>query len=111
MKKRCPEHGYQILNDIGVLYLKLLQLHTTMETFLEDYKQIPERKEILEFYFALTTFLNIADLIDESYVIYDELTSDGRFMVRLYCVHPANNLKLCLDKGYRLFSFRQRSCR
>ena len=99
LKKRCPEHGYQILNDIGVLYLKLLQLHTTMETFLEDYKQIPERKEILEFYFALTTFLNIADLIDESYVIYDELTSDGRFMVRLYCVHPANNLKLCLDKG------------
>jgi DNA excision repair protein ERCC-2 len=99
LKKRCPEHGYQILNDIGVLYLKLLQLHTTMETFLEDYKQIPERKEILEFYFALTTFLNIADLIDDSYVIYDELTSDGRFMVRLYCVHPANNLKLCLDKG------------
>ena len=99
LKKKCPEHGYQILNDIGVLYLKLLHLHTTMEAFLEDYKQIPERKEILEFYFALTTFLNIADLIDDSYVIYDELKSDGRFMVRLYCVHPANNLKLCLDKG------------
>ena len=31
--------------------------------------------------------------------MYDELKSDGRFMVRLYCVHPANNLKLCLDKG------------
>ena len=99
LKKKCPEHGYQILNDIGVLYLKLLHLHTTMEAFLEDYKQIPERKKILEFYFALTTFLNIADLIDDSYVIYDELKSDGRFMVRLYCVHPANNLKLCLDKG------------
>lgn len=99
LKKKCPEHGYQILNDIGVLYLKLLQLHTTMEVFLEDYKQIPERKEVLEFYFALTAFLNIADLIDDSYVIYDELTPDGRFMVRLYCVHPANNLKLCLDKG------------
>lgn len=99
LKKKCPEHGYQILNDIGVLYLKLLHLHTTMEAFLEDYKQIPERKEVLEFYFVLTTFLNIADLIDDSYVIYDELTPDGRFMVRLYCVHPANNLKLCLDKG------------
>lgn len=99
LKKKCPEHGYQILNDIGVLYLKLLHLHTVMEAFLEDCKQIPERKDILEFYFALTTFLNIADLIDDSYVIYDELTPDGRFMVRLYCVHPANNLKLCLDKG------------
>ena len=99
LKKKCPENGYQILNDIGVLYLKLLHLHTTMEAFLEDYKQIPERKEVLEFYFVLTTFLNIADLIDDSYVIYDELTPDGRFMVRLYCVHPANNLKLCLDKG------------
>ena len=42
LKKKCPEHGYQILNDIGVLYLKLLHLHTTMEAFLEDYKQIPE---------------------------------------------------------------------
>lgn len=105
LKRNCEDGTYHILNDIGVLYLKCLQLHAALETFLEEQKQIPERKDVLEFYFHLTSFLNIAELLDDSYVIYDEILPDGRFMVKLYCVHPANNLKLCLDKGVSTIFF------
>jgi Rad3-related DNA helicase len=105
LKKKCDGKSYMILNDIGVLYYKLMNLHSALENFLEEFKHIPERKQILELYFNITNFINIADLMDDSYVIYDELLNDGKFMVKLYCVHPANNLRLCLDKGISTIFF------
>lgn len=99
MKKALADENYQVLTGLGDIHFKLLNLHSAMESFLEDYKHIPERKEVLDFYFKLASFLNISDLVDDSYVIYDELLYDGRFMLKEYCVHPANNLKTCLDKG------------
>lgn len=38
-------------------------------------------------------------MMDENYVVYDEIRDDGRFVVRLYCVKPAVNIRNCLDKG------------
>ena len=105
MKKALGDDNYQVLTGLGDIHFKLLNLHSAMESFLEDYKHIPERKEILDFYFKLTSFLNISDLVDDSYVIYDELLYDGRFMLKEYCVHPANNLKTCLDKGIATIFF------
>ncbi len=105
MKKALTGEDYRILDGLGDIHFKLLNLHSALERFLEDYKQIPERKEVLDFYFKLTSFLNISDLVDDSYVIYDELLPDGKFMVKEYCVHPANNLKQCLDKGIATIFF------
>ncbi len=106
LKRNCEDGTYHILNDIGVLYLKCLQLHAALEAFLEEQKQIPERKDVLEFYFHLTSFLNIAELLDDSYVIYDEIFAGWQiYGKKLYCVHPANNLKLCLDKGVSTIFF------
>lgn len=105
MKRACMEENYQVLSSLGDLHFKLLNLHSGLESFLEDFKHIPERKEVLEFYFKLNTFLNISELLDDSYVIYDEILPDGRFMIKLYCVHPANNLRNCLDKGIATIFF------
>lgn len=99
LKKEVPNDGYAVLSGIAGLHLKLLGLHDALSVFLEDHTQIPERKEVLNFYFNLTSFLNIAEMIDENYVIYDEILPDGRFMVKLYCVKPAANISTCLDKG------------
>lgn len=99
MKRACMDEQYQVLSSIGDLHFKLLNLYSGLETFLEEYKHIPERKDVLEFYFKLNTFLNIAELLDDSYVIYDEILPDGSFMLKLYCVHPASNLRQCLSKG------------
>ena len=88
-----------MLSSIAPLHLKLLSLHEAIQLFLEEHRQIPERKEVLNFYFNLTSFLNIAEMMDENYVVYDEIRDDGRFVVRLYCVKPAVNIRNCLDKG------------
>lgn len=99
MKKDCTDSTYRELDDITELYLRLLTLHARLESFLEKYSHIPEKKDVLDFYFNLTGFLNIAELEDDSYVIYDEILPDGKFIVKLYCVHPAENLEKCLEKG------------
>ncbi len=37
-------------------------------------------------FFGLRSFLNIHDLLDKNYVIYSEMQSDGRFMVKAFSV-------------------------
>ena len=104
LKKLCDnEKRYTLIPDMGGLYLKLLRLHAQLESFLEESKEIPALKshaeEILEFYFKINQFLNIYELVDESYEIYAEQTSDASFMLKLYCIHPAKNLSDCIEKG------------
>lgn len=103
-KKECEnEKGYTIIHNMDSLYLKLLRLHAQMESFLEESKEIAALKshkdEIMNFYFQINQFLNIYELIDESYEIYGEQVSDTSFMIKLYCIHPAKNLTDCIEKG------------
>lgn len=104
IKKLCDnEKGYVIVPDIDTLYLKLLRLYAHMESFMEESREIgalkPHKDEILDFYFQINQFLNIYDLMDESYEIYGEQISSTSFMLKLYCIHPASNLTECIEKG------------
>ena len=56
-------------------------------------------KQILEFYFEISHFLTIYDLVDSKYVMYDEILSDGRFRVKLFCVDPSSNLANCMMRA------------
>lgn len=103
-KKECDnDKGYALISDMGGLYLKLLRVHAQLEAFIEESKEIaalkPHKDEILDFYFRINQFLNIYELLDESYEIYGEQVNDKSFMVKLYCIHPANNLSECIGKG------------
>lgn len=99
LKKKLGTEEYQVLPDFQVLHFALLNAYSAMENFIEEHRNIPEKKEILEFFFKLNTFLNISELVDENYIIYDQLLSDGSFMLKLYNVLPAVNLASCLEKG------------
>ena len=67
---------------------------------VENYIKIFEDRDfVLDFYFELRDFLNIFEGIDEAYRIYSELTENGTFMIKLFCMNPANYLKECLEKG------------
>lgn len=57
------------------------------------------RKKVLEFYFQVRSFLAIYEELDDSYEIYTEHTKDGRFRVKLFCIHTANKIGQCLEKG------------
>lgn len=103
-KKECDnDKGYAMIPSMDSLYLKLLRLHAQMESFLEESREIPalsaHREEILDFYFQINQFLNIYDLVDDSYEIYGEQVRDTSFMIKLYCIHPAKNLSECIEKG------------
>lgn len=97
LKKQC--NTYMELEGIGGFYLHLLNLLGEYEEFLDDYKEIQDRDEIVNFYFQLNNFYNMYDRFDDSYVIYTENRPDNSFMIKLYCVHPATNLTSCIEKG------------
>lgn len=103
LKRECTT--YQELESLGGFSVSLLNVMGEMENFLEELEEGELRKEVLEFYFQVRSFLYIHDLLDENYVIYSQHDEDGRFRVKLYCVNPAVNLQDCLDKGISTIFF------
>lgn len=97
LKRNCE--GLTVINSAAHIYLKLLSLMAEMERFLEEYKQEPAREEVLKLYFEVRSFVNIYEKVDENYLIYTEITEEGKFILRLFCVNPAVNLKEYMDKG------------
>ena len=91
--------GYVVHEEINALAVLLNSLYGELENFLDDNRQFEDREQVLDFYFELRSFLMVYDRLDEAYTIYSEILPDGRFMVKLFCMNPAGNLKECLEKG------------
>lgn len=98
LKREC-EDGCQRLSSVSGFSLQLMHLTSELDKFLEKLTQEELRKTLTDFYFEIRDFLGICDRLDENYEIYTELQEDERFWIHLYCVRPAVNLRLCLDKG------------
>lgn len=103
LKRECET--YQVVESLGGLAVSLMNVMGEMESYLEELEDGEVRKEILDFYFQVRSFLYIYDLLDENYVMYTQHDEDGRFRVKLYCVNPAKNLQNCLDKGVSTIFF------
>lgn len=97
LKREC-EH-YQILKSVSHIALKLMNVLWKLEDYLEECKDAEKKKRVLDFYFAVRSFLNIHDIMDENYVIFSEMMEDGRFQIKLFCVNPAVNLQNYLEQG------------
>ena len=97
LKRECE--NYEILKDINALYLQLLTLSGELQEYLEIAEDPEVKKAVTEFYLNLRTFLNTYDVLDESYTIYSQMCSDGKFRLHLFCIHPANRLKEYLQHG------------
>lgn len=97
MKKQCDQ--YREEEFISPFVLALTRAYATMDEFLEDHEEFPDRNEILDFYFQIAHFLNIYEIMDDKYVTYSQLMSDGGFMLKLFCMDPSTNLMLCMAKA------------
>lgn len=97
LKRECE--NYRIEEFIDPFVRALTRLGAAFEDYLEDHEDSPVRKDILEFYFEVSHFLERYELVDESYVTYSELESDGSFILKLFCVNPAKNLRECMMRG------------
>lgn len=102
-KRGCGD--YMVHESINDLVFALMRLASEMERFLQKPLTIPERDEVMEFYFGLRNFLNIYELVDENYVIYSSMEEDGSFALKLYCADPSVNLQACLDRGHSTVFF------
>ena len=97
LKRQCD--GCTILTSIDSVINPLNRLSGIMSEYLEDHKEGPCREEILLFYFDISRFLTIYDLVDDHYVMYSEFSEDGSFLIRLYCADPSRNLAACMARG------------
>lgn len=97
LKRECE--GCQVVEQTDGLVRALMRLGAAIEDYLEDHEESPVRAEILSFYFEVSHFLEMYELVDENYVTYSELREDGSFIVKLFCVNPAGNLRNCMRRG------------
>ena len=97
LKRECED--YQILNSVSHIALKLMNLLSEMERFLEEPSDDAIRESVLNLYFQVRSFIGIHDILDENYVVYSELEENGRFKIKLFCVNPAENLQNYLEYG------------
>ncbi len=102
-KRECNES--KVLDDISVFVRALERLYTTMEDYLENHDESPVREEVLEFYFKVSHFLLIYEIMDNKYITYDFLQSDGSFVLKLFCVDPSKNLAACMERGVSTILF------
>ena len=96
-KRECE--SYVVYENVGNLIFSLMRLASELDDFLQKPMEFQGRKDLLDFYFSVRNFLSIYDLVDDHYVIYTKLLDDGRFMLKLFCVDPSENVQNCLDKA------------
>lgn len=96
-KRECET--YTIYESIGAFAFSLMRLMSLLDIFLQSRGEMPERKEITEFYLNLRHFMNMFERVDENYVLYSDFDETDRFCLHLYCVNPSVNLQECLERG------------
>ena len=96
-KRECET--YTIYESIGAFAFSLMRLMSLLDIFLQSRGEMPERKEVAEFYLNLRHFMNMFERVDENYVLYSDFDETDRFCLHLYCVNPSVNLQECLERG------------
>ncbi|ERK50641.1 ATP-dependent DNA helicase [Eubacterium ramulus] len=96
-KRECET--YTIYESIGAFAFSLMRLMSLLDIFLQSRGEMPERKEVTEFYLNLRHFMNMFERVDENYVLYSDFDETDRFCLHLYCVNPSVNLQDCLERG------------
>lgn len=91
--------GFRVLESIEPFVRSLERLYDAMEAYLENHDATPVRDEVLDFFFQVSHFLYIYELMDDKYVNYSYMLGNGDFGVRLYCVDPSTNLAACMERG------------
>ncbi len=99
LKRECED--YRLVEDIDGFVQNLMRLQSTLGDYLEEQEETAKqvRDLLLDFYYDVKHFLEMYELLDENYVKYTQLDEDGRFMLKLFCVNPRENLKVCMQRG------------
>lgn len=97
LKRECEQCC--LMESIDDFVRPLMRLHSAMDEYLSEQEEQPVREVLLDFYFEVSHFLEMYELVDENYVKYTQVCEDGSFFVKLFCVNPRENLKACMLRG------------
>lgn len=97
LKRECET--YQIVELISPFMMACSRLFVTMEKQLQSQQHSAIKTELLDLYFEIRHFLDIYERVDENYKMYTQLNESGKFILKLFCINPATNLKECMSKG------------
>ena len=99
MKRECESN--MVLYEIDSFVKPLNRVYAIISNYLEEREQhTPDvMSDLLDFFFEVSHFLQTYEIMDENYTMYSQLDDDGGFMVKLFCMNPAQNLKDCMKFG------------
>lgn len=95
-KHECDE--FEVITDTGMLEFQLLRVVGDYELFAREYKTLPERDTLLEFYFGVRNFLAVLGNMDEKYRSYLDYDSERKFRIRLQCMDPSGCLGEVMER-------------
>lgn len=99
LKRNCEDYQYEDEMSIASFVRALMKLSSIVEDYLEENEESSVKGSVLDFYFEISHFLLIHEKLDDNYVIYTQMESDGGFCLKLFCVNPSENLKECMMRG------------
>lgn len=102
-KRECDD--YQEHTGISGFLLHLERVWSLLSKFMDRNKRFEHFGLITEFFLKVRHFLNIYDLLTDKYIIYSEHDKNGGFCLRLFCVDPSDNLKMCVEQGISAIFF------
>ncbi len=94
LKKQCE--NYEIVAEIDDFVRALTRLSSTIDDLFDERDNGTIPKELLDFFFDISHFLDIYERVDDNYVTYTELQEDGSFQLKQFCVNPSKNLQECM---------------
>lgn len=90
---------YQPDSLLDSFMLTLMNVTAEFDTFLNEYTEFEDRDKVMDLYFSIFHFLNMYEIMNDKYKVYVNEDEEGQFFLKLQCMDPSDNLKVCLDKG------------
>lgn len=97
MKRQCEQ--MLVLDNMDAFLFALYQAASAMDELLQKDVVLPDRDDIMEFYFKVRNFTNLSDSMDEHDRIYCDYNDRGEFLLHLFCVDPSGMLQQRLDRA------------
>lgn len=97
LKRECE--NCELVEEIDSFVRVLTRLSSLIDNYFDERDDSPIRAELLDFFFEISHFLDIYERVDDNYVKYTEMTEDGSFKLKLFCVNPSKNLQECMERA------------
>ena len=92
--------------DIEGFVYHLDRLYQSISSYLENHDSSPVRDAVLDFFFKISHFQLIYQLMDSKYITYSFINEEnGNFELRLFCVDPSTLLMKCMERGVSTILF------